>query len=198
MAPEPAEAKGFTIARSYFAMDGTPIDLGTVRQTDEIVTVLEGTMADPLERKVLVVDLLPAGFEPDTAVIDANQGDDGKFAWLKDLTDPTFRATRDDRFVAGLTLSGDNAKFKLAYVVRAVTPRHLRIAGCAGRGHVCAQLSRPHRGGHAGGQGTQERRPKARFESSTQAAACGDQTGASPEAMSGSTHLPHWLFLCHG
>ncbi len=29
---------------------------------------------------------------------------------------------RDDRYLAGLNLSGDNARFKFAYVVRAVTP----------------------------------------------------------------------------
>ena len=129
LAPEPAEASGFTIQRSYFHMDGTPVDLGDLHQNEEIVTVVEGTMTDPLERRVLVVDLLPAGLEPDTVTIPTDQGDDGKFAWLKDLTQPTFTATRDDRYVAGLTLSGENAKFKQAYVVRAVTPGTYALPG---------------------------------------------------------------------
>ena len=91
--------------------------------------MLEGTMVSPLERKTLVVDLLPAGFEPDTISISADAGDDSKFSWLKDLTEPTFKATRDDRYVAGLTLSGENARFKLAYVVRAVTPGTYALPG---------------------------------------------------------------------
>lgn len=128
-APEPAEANGFTIARSTFRMDGTPVDLADVHQNEEFVAVVEGTMTSPTERRALVVDLLPAGFEPDAVSISADQGDDSKFAWLKDLTEPTFKATRDDRYVAGLTLSGDDAKFKLAYVVRAVTPGTYALPG---------------------------------------------------------------------
>ncbi len=128
-APEPAEANGFTISRNYYKLDGTQVDFADLHQTDEIVTVLEGTMATPVERKALVVDLLPAGFEPDTIAISGEQSDDSKFAWLKDLTEATFTATRDDRYVAGLTLAGENAKFKLAYVVRAVTPGTYALPG---------------------------------------------------------------------
>ena len=128
-APEPAEANGFTIARTYYKLDGSPVDLADVHQNEEVVTVLDGTMTAPLERRTLVVDLLPAGFEPDAISISTDQGDTSKFAWLKDLTEPTFKATRDDRYVAGLTLSGDNAKFKVAYVVRAVTPGTYALPG---------------------------------------------------------------------
>ena len=128
-APEPAEANGFTISRSYYKMDGSQVDFGDIHQNDEIVTVIDGSMSTPVERQTLVVDLLPAGFEPDAIAISGEQADGSKFAWLKDLVEPTFKATRDDRYVAGLTLSGENAKFKLAYVVRAVTPGTYALPG---------------------------------------------------------------------
>ena len=48
--------------------------------------------------------------------------DANSFAWLKDVTTPTFTALRDDRYLAGLDLTNEGRGFKLAYVVRAVTP----------------------------------------------------------------------------
>ena len=48
--------------------------------------------------------------------------DSSSFAWLKDLSEPTFKAVRDDRYLAGFDLNGNDRAFKLAYVVRAVTP----------------------------------------------------------------------------
>uniref|UniRef100_UPI00131DCE20 alpha-2-macroglobulin family protein n=1 Tax=Beijerinckia sp. L45 TaxID=1641855 RepID=UPI00131DCE20 len=118
---QPAEAMGFTITRSYFALDGAPANLADVHQNDELVIVVEGTMADAVERKVLAVDMLPAGLEPETIGLSGDR-DTGQFAWLKDVTDPTFTALRDDRYLAGIDLSGEKARFKFAYVVRAVTP----------------------------------------------------------------------------
>ena len=118
---QPPEANGFTVARSYHHLDGTPADLADVHQNDELVVVVEGTMAGPTERKVLAVDMLPAGLEPETVGLSGDR-DTGQFAWLKGLTEPTFTALRDDRYLAGLDLSGDKALFKFAYVVRAVTP----------------------------------------------------------------------------
>ena len=115
------EASGFTIKRSYFHLNGTSADLADVHQNDEMVVVVEGTMADAVERKVLAVDMLPAGLEPETVGLSGDR-DTGQFAWLKELTEPTFTALRDDRYLAGLNLSGGNARFKFAYLVRAVTP----------------------------------------------------------------------------
>ena len=116
-----AEANGFSVRRSLFHLDGSPVDLADVHQNDEFVVVVEGTMDDGVERKVLLVDMLPAGFEPDTVGLSSSD-DSSSFAWLKDLSEPTFKAVRDDRYLAGFNLSGTDRAFKLAYVVRAVTP----------------------------------------------------------------------------
>jgi uncharacterized protein YfaS (alpha-2-macroglobulin family) len=92
-----------------------------VHQNDELVIVLDGAMAEKIRRKILAVDLLPAGLEPETVGL-ATDRDDGQFKWLKGLTEPTFFALRDDRYLAGLDLDEANPKFRFAYVVRAVSP----------------------------------------------------------------------------
>ena len=102
-------------------LDGTPADLADVHQNDELVVVVEGGMDRKIERKILAVDMLPAGLEPETIGL-ATDRDDGAFKWLTGLTEPSFYALRDDRYMAGLDLQPYRQRFKLAYVVRAVTP----------------------------------------------------------------------------
>ena len=116
-----AEADGFTISRSYRHLDGSPFDLADVHQNDELVIVIDGAMSNPFQRKALAVDMLPAGLEPETIGL-AGDRDDGTFKWLKGLTEPTFFALRDDRYMAGAELSQSAPSFKFAYVVRAVSP----------------------------------------------------------------------------
>ena len=118
----PPEAHGFAVKRSLFRLDGSPADLADLHQNDELVAVVEGSTDADAQGKVLVVDMLPGGLEPDTIGL-AGSTDAGGFDWLKDLSEPTFTAVRDDRYLAGFDLGGEAAKtFKLAYVVRAVTP----------------------------------------------------------------------------
>ena len=118
---QPPEAKGFSIHRAYFRLDGGAADLADVHQNDELVVVVDGAMTDAVQRKVLVVDMLPAGLEPGNVGLSGDR-DATQFTWLKDLTEPTFTAVRDDRYLAGLDLTGGSRGFRLADVVRAVTP----------------------------------------------------------------------------
>ena len=118
---QPPDANGFSVARSYFHLDGTPADLADVHQNDELVIVVDGAMDQKFQRKILAVDMLPAGLEPETVGL-ASDRDDGQFKWLKGLTEPTFFALRDDRYMAGMDLTEGAPKFKFAYVVRAVSP----------------------------------------------------------------------------
>lgn len=119
--PQPAEAKGLSVSRKLFHLDGTPADGADIHQNDEFIVVAEGAMDDGDKRKLLLVDMLPAGFEPDTIGLKGD-ADTSSLSWLKDLTEPTFTASRDDRYLAGFDLDGDGRTFKLAYAVRAVTP----------------------------------------------------------------------------
>ncbi|WP_237479027.1 alpha-2-macroglobulin family protein [Lichenibacterium dinghuense] len=126
--PQPAEANGFTVSRSYLRFDGSAVDLADVHQNDEFVVVVEGTSDGAVQRKALLVDMLPAGLEPGTVGLEGSE-DTSSFGWLKDLTEPTFKAVRDDRYVAGFDPGGDRRGFKLAYAVRAVTPGTYALPG---------------------------------------------------------------------
>src|SRR5262249_39341324 len=117
----PAESNGYAVTRNVYRPDGTNADLSKTRQTDLFVVVLKGTRTDASQAaQTLVVDLLPAGFEIETATVSKGRSATD-YSWLQNLTDPTYTEERDDRFVAALDLRGGVKDFTLAYVVRAVT-----------------------------------------------------------------------------
>jgi len=146
---EPPVAKGFTIERSYYTLDGKPVDLksatgGTaeIKQNERLVAVVKVEAKEPGGR-VLLVDRLPAGFEIDNPHL-VDSGDIRALDWLKTTVQPEHSEFRDDRFVAAFNFSGANvaaapdtadttpdgqtstkgpaASATVAYLVRAVTP----------------------------------------------------------------------------
>ena len=118
----PAESSGYTVTRTVHKPDGSPADLGKVRQTDRLVIELHGVRQQTRAARTLVVDLLPAGFEIQSA--NAGGGDDSKitYSWLKKPTDAAYTEARDDRYVAAIDMPENANEFTLAYTVRAVTP----------------------------------------------------------------------------
>ncbi len=145
LTPEPAIAKGFTIERSYYSLDGKKIELGSatggqgqLNQNDRLVVVLK--IESPEEGgRILLVDRLPAGLEIENPRL-VDSGDIKTLSWLK-TTPPQHTEFRDDRFVAAFDFFGgsdgrrrgwrgsgdaDNAgpasSATVAYIVRAVTP----------------------------------------------------------------------------
>jgi uncharacterized protein YfaS (alpha-2-macroglobulin family) len=125
---EPATERGFTIERRILRRDGTPADLDTLAQSEQLVVVIEGRMTEPAWRQALVIDLLPAGVELETAELAAS-GSTGELEWLGELSETSFTARRDDRFVAALDLSPDRPDFRIAYLARAVTPGEFVLPG---------------------------------------------------------------------
>ena len=84
--------------------------------------VIKGTRTDASQSaQTLVVDLLPAGLEIETATVSKGRSTTD-YSWLPELTDATYTEQRDDRFMAALDLKNGAKDFTLAYVVRAVTP----------------------------------------------------------------------------
>ncbi len=145
----PAESKGYTVTRNVFRPDGTQADLRKVRQTDLFVVVIKGTRTDASQAaRTLVVDLLPAGFEIETATVSKGRSATD-YSWLPELTEPTYTEERDDRYIAALDLKGGAKEFTLAYVVRAVTAGRVQLSRPRRRGHVRARNHRPHRDRHA-------------------------------------------------
>jgi uncharacterized protein YfaS (alpha-2-macroglobulin family) len=110
LTPEPPVSKGFTIERSFYTLDGKPVDLksatggsATVKQNDRFIAVVKIEATEPGGR-VLLVDRLPAGFEIENPRL-VEGGDVKSLEWLKTSVRPEHSEFRDDRFVAAFNLT---------------------------------------------------------------------------------------------
>lgn len=112
---------GFTIARSYYRMDGSQTSIGEVKQNERFVVVVNVKQTVDLPSRLIITDLLPAGLEIDNPSI-VKSADLANFKWLPE-TSPAHMEFRDDRFVAAFDRrKGGLTDFTVAYSVRAVTP----------------------------------------------------------------------------
>ncbi len=119
--PLPAGGDGFSIERTYYRLDGTEANVTEVTQNERFVVVLKLVEQNSWASRVLVTDLLPAGFEIDNPGL-VNSASLSSFPWLAQ-TEAAHLEFRDDRFVAAFDRNGDSGReITLAYVVRAVTP----------------------------------------------------------------------------
>jgi uncharacterized protein YfaS (alpha-2-macroglobulin family) len=133
----PALTAGYTIEKTYLSLTGDAVDPAHVRQNDRVIVVLHGYVTDgTVNRRTVVVDLLPAGWE-----IEAPVTSDTQYGFLGPLSQTRVREARDDRFVAAMDFGEDlrgwrhaieedddnkphlrDDEFRLAYVARAITP----------------------------------------------------------------------------
>ncbi len=116
----PAGGQGYAISRRYFSMQGEPVDIAEVTQGTRLVTVLSVQPFGPSDGRLMVNDPLPAGFEIDNPNLLA-AGDIRALDWLDVVDEAAFTQFRQERFLAAVDWSSDRP-FRLAYVVRAVTP----------------------------------------------------------------------------
>ncbi len=171
LTPEPAIAKGFTIERSYYTLDGKKVDLASatggvsqLKQNERLIVVLK-VDAQETGGRVLLVDRLPAGLEIENPRL-VDSGDVKSLGWLKTTLAPQHTEFRDDRFVAAFDFFGsDGPGAARRRVPRSGVLRHGRLHRqggdarllCASRrdrgGHVQAGPLRPHVGRPARGPG---------------------------------------------
>lgn len=118
--PEPAGGNGYAITRSHFTMAGEPVALDSVTAGTRLVTVLEVTPFGFSEARLMVSDPLPAGFEIDNPNL-MSAGSTSELGWLDSLQDVAHSEFRQDRFLTAVDWRSDQP-FRLAYVVRAVSP----------------------------------------------------------------------------
>ncbi len=147
----PALQRGYTLTRSYVDLTGKPIDPTHLRQNDRVIVVLDGRVDDPNDHRSIAIDLLPAGWEiegivhpappkSDSDNADTTKAPNVEYEFLQPLSKLQMAETRDDRLVAAFELGGrnedpesahekndkektlDRRAFKIAYVVRVVTP----------------------------------------------------------------------------
>ena len=136
-----AMAAGYTISKSYVSLDGKPVDPAHLQQNDRLIVSLSGRSDGADDRRSVLVDLLPAGWE-----IEAPITRESAYPFLGPLTKARMIEARDDRFVAAFDLGDsfnqDPYKFReknsaepslgrheyhLAYLVRVVTPGHFTL-----------------------------------------------------------------------
>ncbi len=146
----PAMSHGYTLHREYLGLDGKPVDPGKTKQNDRLIVALHGQMKDAADRRTVLVEMLPAGWEIETVIRTAEK--DSPYAFLAPLSDSRVEEARDDRFVAAFDLSKTGSsfgsaaadasttddsdttdatastlpsdQFHVAYLVRVVTPGH--------------------------------------------------------------------------
>ena len=119
--PLPAGGNGFSIERSYYTLDGEEANVTEARQNERYVVVINATESNDWPSRVLITDLLPAGFEIDNpSLVDSAKL--SNFEWIGEV-EAAHTEFRSDRFVAAFDrATGDNRSITVAYVVRAVTP----------------------------------------------------------------------------
>lgn len=117
---EAASGNGYAISRSYYALDGTPMDASAVAVGTRLIAVLEVTPFGRGEARLMVADPLPAGFEIDNPNL-MTAGSVPALQGLGLLDTVNHAEYRQDRFLAAVDRM-DNTPFRLAYVVRAVSP----------------------------------------------------------------------------
>ncbi|SEM61693.1 hypothetical protein SAMN04488103_101641 [Gemmobacter aquatilis] len=122
--PVAAGGNGYAITRSYYTLEGEPMVLDSVPVGTRLVTVLEITPFEGNEARLMVADPLPAGFEIDNPSL-ISGGNIAALDWLGLETDTAHSEFRQDRFLAAVDQVGSGA-FKLAYIVRAVSPGTFR------------------------------------------------------------------------
>jgi uncharacterized protein YfaS (alpha-2-macroglobulin family) len=120
--PEPAGGNYYALTRSYFTLEGEPVDLSAVEQGERLVAVLDVTTTETTGARLVLDDPLPAGFEIDNPHV-LSSGDVAALDWLNLVSNPAHVEFRADRFIAAWDLQPEGAtQFQFAYVVRAVTP----------------------------------------------------------------------------
>ena len=121
----PAEGNGISVQRRFFTLDGKAIDPKAVAQGTMMVAVVVGETTSGYDNQLMVIDLLPAGFEIENPRLVGSTTAE-EISWLPEMTTPLYTEALDDRFVAAFDTSG-KSKFAIAYIVRAVTPGTYRM-----------------------------------------------------------------------
>lgn len=118
--PEKATQVGLEISREYYTLDGKESTASNLKQGTQLVVVLKGKATNPIPQRLLMIDMLPAGFEIENARLQP-EGVTLRFPWIKKISTALFIEARDDKYVAALNLSSSEREFTLVYIVRAVS-----------------------------------------------------------------------------
>jgi uncharacterized protein YfaS (alpha-2-macroglobulin family) len=122
----PAARAGMRVTRRFLALDGTPLDLDSVKQNTVFLLLLEGRAETGQAHRVLLTQGLPAGWEI-AGRFGAGQPTAAPF--LGALTDAEAQPAADDRYAGVIALTPEKPDFRLAVRLRAVTPGTYELPG---------------------------------------------------------------------
>ncbi len=124
----PAGRSNMRIARRFFAMNGQPLNLDTLRSGTQFVVLLEGAAESGQQHDAMLQQGLPAGWE---VVARLPAGDVAGMPWLGTLSDPVATPALDDRIAAALSLTRQEPAFRLAWRIRATIPGSYELPGAS-------------------------------------------------------------------
>jgi uncharacterized protein YfaS (alpha-2-macroglobulin family) len=123
---QPAARAGMQVRRNFYALDGTAISPDKLTQNTTFILVIDGRATDGQAHRALLLAGLPAGWEI------AGRFPAGQvpgMSWLGTLSNTETEAAADDRYAAVVNLTPDQPAFRLAVMLRAVTPGNFEYPG---------------------------------------------------------------------
>ncbi|MCK9174105.1 MAG: alpha-2-macroglobulin family protein [Desulforhopalus sp.] len=117
---------GLRVSRHWYHLDGTALDLRSMKQGEMVVVVVEVQEHVQVSGQALLINLLPAGLEYDRVI---EPGDEELPLFGKQLNRSLlYNDGMDDRFItAWETQSNPSSPFRTAHLLRVVTPGEYTI-----------------------------------------------------------------------
>jgi uncharacterized protein YfaS (alpha-2-macroglobulin family) len=115
----PASRAGMEVHRHFFGLDGSALDPDHLAQNTTFVLVIDGRANDGQDHQAMVLAGLPAGWE---IAGNFSGGTVAGLDWLGTLSNTQSVSAGDDRYAAVVALTADQPGFRVAVLLRAVTP----------------------------------------------------------------------------
>lgn len=125
-----ATGQGFALTRQFFDTAGRPAPMESIVRNRLYVAVLEGEATDTASAHAMLTDILPAGFEVEALRL-SDSGSLGGLSRIAGSVGVRHAEVKEDRVSAVLDLPADRRRFRLVYLVRAVTPGSFHAPGAA-------------------------------------------------------------------
>ncbi|MCV0427337.1 MAG: alpha-2-macroglobulin family protein [Roseibium sp.] len=122
LTPEPSGGKDYSIERTVYDLNGTPVNPDAVPVNTRLAVVLTVRALTDQPGRLMVVDRLPAGLVIDNPRL-VRSGDVGGLSFLSTIDQPEHSAFYQDRFEVAVDQTRQSGReLTFAYLARAATP----------------------------------------------------------------------------
>jgi uncharacterized protein YfaS (alpha-2-macroglobulin family) len=120
------------ITRRFLQLDGTTLNLDTLKQNTVFVLVIDAKIEDGQAHTTMILQGLPAGWEIAGRLQPPTEGGTiPGMPWLDGLTATDAQPAADDRFAAIVSVAPKQGDIRLAVRLRAVTPGSYALPGAS-------------------------------------------------------------------